>query len=86
MARPYRKYSIAGKRFEDVLRVHRAEQIRELKADNQALTDRVSEMLREKNEEIAAMRRQVYELRMENVRLKARIDFGVKLEALKESE
>jgi hypothetical protein len=44
MMRPPRRYSIAGKRFEDVLRVHRDQQIRELKAENAALKQRIEEL------------------------------------------
>jgi seryl-tRNA(Sec) selenium transferase len=42
------------------------------------LTERISEMLREKNEEIASMRRKLYARDMEIVRLKAALTSGVK--------
>ena len=41
------------------------------------LTERISEMLREKNEEIAALRGQLYNRDMEITRLNARLKFGV---------
>jgi hypothetical protein len=44
MTRPYKRYTIAGKRFEDVLRVERDHQIAELRAENAALKERIAEL------------------------------------------
>ena len=42
--RPRRRYSIAGRKFESVLRVHHVEQIAELRAENAALKQRIQEL------------------------------------------
>jgi cell division protein FtsB len=42
--RPHRKFTIAGRRFEDVLRVERDRQIAELRAENAALKRRIEEL------------------------------------------
>ncbi len=47
MMRPVRRYSIAGKRFEDVLRVERDRQIKELKVDNERLRNEITRLRRE---------------------------------------
>jgi hypothetical protein len=42
--RPHRRYTIAGKRFEDALRVERDRQIAELRAENAALKQQIQEL------------------------------------------
>ena len=46
MMRPHRKYTIAGKRFEDALRVERDRQIAELRAENDRLKAAVRDSIR----------------------------------------
>ena len=44
--RPHRRYTIAGKRFEDVLRVERNRQIAELREENEGLKATVRDSIR----------------------------------------
>ncbi len=51
-----RRYSVsaADKRFEDVLRVHRDQQIRELKAENERLRNEIKRLRVEESSQVPA--------------------------------
>ena len=55
MMRPYKRYTIAGRRFEDALRVESDRQIAELRAENEKLKAAVCDSIRVEAEMFARL-------------------------------
>ena len=66
MMRPSRRYTIAGKRFEDALRVEGDRQIAELKAENEKLKAAVRDSIRVEAEMFARLETAESEVRRLN--------------------